>query len=326
MRTWSALAAMLFVAGAATAQINPPTPLADPGVLRISGNAQLEPVVRRWVTEFEARNPRVRVEISLKGSDVAMAALYTDKADIALLGREAAEMEAKAFEWVYRYPPTQIEILAGSVGSSGRSPALAIFVHRSNPIASISLRQLAATFGAGGASTWGDLGLGGAWRDRPIRLYAPSAESGTGRFFREEAMGGSNKMAWDKLTEFKEPVLPIGHVDRFGASIARALAADPEGMGIASLDVVRPELKAIPVSGGQQAVHPTKASVSSGDYPLARTVYAYANRRPGTPADADVAAFLRFALSPEGQAIAAQASDYVPLDPKRAVTARRLVD
>lgn len=180
------------------------------GVLRIAGNPELATRVAFWADAFHRQHPGVRVETHLTGSDTGMAALYTGKADIALLGRDPTLVEIQAFEWIYHYKPTQQKILTGSLDRPGRSPALVVFVHRDNPLRSLTLAQLEAVFGtehkrsAGNIRTWGQLGLTGEWADRPISLYAPDAMSGTGRFFRHAVLGDSRMMNWAALTEFTD--------------------------------------------------------------------------------------------------------------------------
>jgi phosphate transport system substrate-binding protein len=317
---------MLLAASGASAQLSPPIPSARPGVIRIWGNAQMEAVVRSWSDAFRIRNPGIRVETNLSGSDVAMAALYTDTADMVLLGREAAEMESKAFEWIYRYPPTEVEVMTGSVGTAGKSPAVAVLVHKSNPLKRISFDELRAVFGQGDASVWGELGLDGAWTSRTIRLYAPHAESGTGKFFRQKVLNDSNKMAWDRLTEFSEPVVKGPYVDRAGRDIAEALAQDPAGIAIGNAGDVTPDVRVMPLSvSGAGAFLPTRVTVGDRSYPLSRAAYAYVNRAPGKPADPEVAAFLRFVLSPEGQRIV-ERGGYLPLDSEHVAEARRAIE
>jgi len=112
------------------------------------------------------------------------------------MGREATAPELKAFEWIFRYRPARIEIATGSLASPGRSPALVAFVHRENPLRDLSLGQLDAIVGyerlRGSPErirTWGQLGVQGEWRDRPIHLYIYDLESGTGQFFLSQRAG-----------------------------------------------------------------------------------------------------------------------------------------
>ena len=179
-------------------------------VIHVWGAAQLESLVQRWELGFRESHPRACLESRLTGSDVGMAGLYTGFADLAMLGRECTAFESKAFEWIFRYPPAQVQITTGSLDQAERSPALVAFVHRDNPLAQLTLVQLDAIFGherLSGAPesirTWGDLGLTGEWAEKSIHLYADDAESGTGRFFRHTVLGDSARMNWEHFTEFK---------------------------------------------------------------------------------------------------------------------------
>ena len=72
---------------------------------------------------------------------------------------------------------------------------LAIFVHRDNPLESLTLEQLDALFSVGRKKgygkeirTWGDLGLTGDWANKPISLYGRNPASGTYDYFREHVL------------------------------------------------------------------------------------------------------------------------------------------
>src|SRR5215472_14457667 len=170
------LAPLLAIAASATSvrADDRDRPLAPAGdAVRIWGNETMAGVVRRWAEGFARHHPGAQIETRMIGGDVAIGALATGKADIALLGREAAPQEVKAFEWIYRYRPTAIEVLNGSLDQPECSPALAILVHRSNPLSELTMTQLDGLFSAdlrGGGkerlSTWGQLGLPREWVER----------------------------------------------------------------------------------------------------------------------------------------------------------------
>jgi phosphate transport system substrate-binding protein len=278
-------------------------------VLRIWGPPALADLVDRL------KAGALRVEATMTGSDVAMAALYTARADIALIGRDATEPELKAFEWVYRYPPARLAVMSGSLSSAGRSPALAMLVHSDNPLPKVTLAQLAAAFGAGKANTWGDLGLDGPWRSRPINLHAPDAYSGTGRFFRRAVLHDSTKLNWARLTEYAGPA----------GQVAQAVARDAGALGIDALPSPGLSLRVVPVSrvGGAAPAYPTEQNVMDGVYPLARRVFAYHNTPPGDRPIGKVAAFLRLLLSDPGQqAVRADSGGYLPLSAAEAAQQR----
>jgi phosphate transport system substrate-binding protein len=261
------------------------------------------------------------------GSDAAMAGLYTGQADVAFLGREATASEAKAFEWIFRTKPARIEVATGSLGTPGQSPALVVFVHRDNPLTRLDLSQLDAVFGAerkrgapAAVETWGQLGLKGAWATQPIHLYAPDADTGTGRFFQEAALGDSRKLNWARLREFGG--------DDAGAQILASLANDQFGLAIAELGPTNPSVKslALAVTPHGPWVAATRDSVIARTYPLSRIVLAYINRKPDRAPDPAVREFLRYILSREGQDDITRAGVYLPLAEADAQAQRASLD
>jgi phosphate transport system substrate-binding protein len=317
-----------------TLQVLPPVRLrpVETKVIRLQGNVALLAPARQWAAEFMRRQPAVRVEVTLAGSDVGMAALYTGRADIALLGREAAAQELKAFEWIFRYRPARVEIMTGGLDQPGRSPALAFQVHRDNPLAQLTLVQADAIFsperrrGAPAAlRTWGDLGLTGEWAAQPIRLYAPDTESGTGRFFRAAVLGDSRKLYWDRLTEFTDSAVLDNPTHDASAKIVAALAGDRYGLAVAAVVPAVAGVKTLRLGteAGAAAVAVTEESVASRRYPLARPVYVYFNRGPDEAADPVLAEFLDYVLSEAGQAVVRQDGHSLPLSPAQVATQRQ---
>ena len=298
------------------------------GILRIAGNPALAAVVARWTASFQEQHPGVRVETRLTGSDTGMAALYTGKADLALLGRAPTPSEIQAFEWIFRSKPAQVEIMTGSLDRPGQSPAPVLFVHRDNPLAQLTLAQLDAIFGTAhrlapaDIRTWGQLGLTGEWADQPIRLYAPDAMSGTGRFFRHVVLDDSRMMNWAQLTEFSDTDIPRTATHDAGRQILAALAADRYGLAVASLGPAQAGVRPLALDG----ITATRDSLGTRQYPLTRAVLACFNRPVGAAPEPLVAAFLRYILSPAGQQEIAPAGAYLPLTPELAAGQARRLD
>lgn len=313
MKRRELLAALASLPAPAWAKALPPPRHGVPGRVRISGSLAIAPAVSEWKQAFQAANPDIRVDVALTGSDVAMANLYTATCDIVLVGRDATKPEVQAFEWIYRFRPKGIAILNGSVATPGQSPALAAMVHRSNPLAALSLAQLRAAFGDSvvRARTWGDLGLSGEWWDRPINLYAPDAESGTGRFFREAVLDGSNRMAWPRLREFAVPPRPAWADKDVADKLRRTLMNDPAGLAIG---VMGDGVRTVPLlSADGLPVLPEVRQIIAGNYPLARKVRAYYAAPSASGIHPETLAFLRFILTEDAQALAQKASGYLRL-------------
>ena len=312
----------LFGRAACFAALPPPSePPEAAGVIRVWGTAELTPLLERWQAAFQRTHPAARFESRMTGSDVGLPGLYTRRADVALLGRDATAAEVKAFEWIFRYPPAAVEVATGSLGVPGRSPALVVYVHRDNPLAKVTLAQLDAAFGSerlrgapANIRTWGGLGLTGEWRNRPIHLYAPDTEEGTGRFFRRVVLNDSRMLDWEHLREFADTKgSPPTH--DAGRKILAALAADPLGLAVAGagVDDARVKPLALAAAAGGPFVTAAEETLVARTYPLTRAVFAYVNRAPATPLDPKVREFLDYVLSADGQREIERTGGYLPL-------------
>lgn len=281
------------------------------GEIRIWGSAADAGLLRLWEAGFRAYHPKARFAVKLYGHESALASLYTDVADVAFVGRELrTTTDNMAFQWVKLYRPTTIEVANAGVKSDRLASNLAVFVHRDNPLAGLTLAQLDGIFGAehrrspANLRTWGDVGLGGEWRDRPIRVLAPRIDSIPALFFRETVLGNSRK--WNPvMEEFADESQALA-----------ALARDPGGIAYAPLAAANESVKALPLAGakGGALVALTADTAADRSYPLSRAVIVAIDRAPGKPVDARVREFLRYVLSAEGQAAVARDGAYVPLN------------
>jgi phosphate transport system substrate-binding protein len=300
------------------------------GVIRSWGNPHMAALMKNWESGFRQFHPDVYFADNLKSTATGIFGLSEWTADVALMGRQIYTYE---FYGVYRRSlllPVEIAVATGSFDVPGKSFALAVFVHRDNPLGSLTLAQLDVIFGAqrdGGwdglnwrkesargpeknLRAWGQLGLTGAWAEKPIHLYGPPGIYPGGQsFFQRRVLGGGDTWA-EGLMEFE---------DR--KKMMEALSHDPLGIAYTGLCYRTPQTKplALAEKSGAPFVAPTKASVADHSYPLSRTVYIYfAPDTPGgDPADPKtdpkVREFLRYVLSRQGQADVAREGDYLPL-------------
>lgn len=292
------------------------------GTIRVLGNYHMETILDLWVEGFRKRQPDVRFEKKMLGTANAIAGLYLETADIALMGREIIPMESIAFRRVFRYDPTGLAIATASFNVPLETFAFAIFVHKDNPLTRLTLPQVAMLFGCMtpgevcGAHTWGDAGLKGDWAKRPVTLYGYETNTGLGYFFEQTVLGGRH--LWNgALREYANINRADGSVEaNAGDLIVRNLARDPGGIAFAGYGHVTAEVKALALADGRGGpyVELTKANVADRSYPLTRTVYIYINKPPrkSVPSPALVE-FLRYVLSPEGQALVARQNIYLPL-------------
>jgi phosphate transport system substrate-binding protein len=291
------------------------------GVIRIWGDDQMDAVMKRWQAGFQKLHPNVRFETKLLGTGTGMAGLYSGVADIALLGREATASEVMAFEWVFKYKPLGVEVATGSLDVTGKTFAIGIFVNKQNPLSKLTLADLDAIFGsehrrrARNIRTWGDLGLTGEWKDKPINAYGYDTETNTGSFFKRAVLNGSDKWNCD-LREFADVKRPNGSSVDSGQRILDALARDRYGIAFANLRYVNRQVKAVAIAATDDGpfYEATKDNLIQRKYPLTRAVSIYVNRAPGQPLDPKVKEFLRYILSQEGQQDVAKDRDFSQLN------------
>lgn len=300
------------------------------GVIRSWGDGYVRDTMRKWEQAFAKYHPEITFEDTLLGTATSMAGIITSTSDLSLMGRPATVNEIIGFEWVFRVKPLGIQVMNGGLEGEGKSPALAVFVSRKNPVLAISIAQLAAVLGCPAHPkepvTWAAVGAEGAWKNKPIHAYLYDDQTGTGAFLQRAIQGPKDCWNWDIVREFSDKTRPDGSTDRAGRQIVEALKRDPNGLAIATLEFRDPRIKALPVAGSGNAVLLTPDAVIAGSYPLARGVYIYINRAKDKAVDPKVGEFLRFVLSAEGQALVREQGDYLPLNPEAAEDQRKKLE
>jgi ABC-type phosphate transport system, periplasmic component len=212
-----------------------------------------------------------------------------------------------AFLHSLQYKPLQLHLMTGSLDVPGMSYAPVLFVHKDNPLEKLTLAQADLVFGCGQpgvvpARTWGDLGLSGEWKDKPIHVYALDMESGTGTFLLHALQGESKKMNWAIVREFSNGRRPDGTSYQAAEQTMDALSRDRYGLAVSSLRYAGGKAKALAVSAdGAAYVRAARETLIDGSYPLARMTYVFVNQPPGKPLPPLVKEFLRFVYSDRGE-------------------------
>lgn len=278
------------------------------GRLDVTGSDTLAGLMMSWGERLERRHPGLRLQLQATGSATAPPALTQGTSRIGAMSRRMSAAERAAFVDRHGYPPTAVPVAID---------ALAVFVHRDNPLAAVRLRELDAIFsdtrrcGADEAiQRWGELGLEGRWRERAIDLHGRNAASGT-------------------YGVFKRVVLCHGDFRRRtneypgSAAVVAAVAASPSGIGYAGMGYLTAAVKPLALDDGAgRPVAPTAETAASGAYPLTRPLYLYVNLAPDGRLPPPERAFFDLVLSPEGQTRVREAG-FVPLPEATLRQARR---
>ncbi len=276
------------------------------GNLNSIGSDTLNNLMTFWAEGFRKQYPNVRIQIEGKGSSTAPPALISGTAQVGPMSRPMKDTEIDEFERRFGYKPTEIRAAVD---------ALAVFVHKDNPLEKLTLAQVDAMFSKTrrcGATApldrWGDLGLDGTWNGRLISLYGRNSASGTYGYFKSEAL-----CKGDFRDEVKE--------QPGSASVVQGINEDVAGIGYSGIGYSTSGVRAVALARDTAGPYGTTRSedVYSGRYPLARFLYLYINKVPNQSLDPLVRAFIQFVLSREGQQIVVK-DGYLPL-PKAVVDA-----
>jgi phosphate transport system substrate-binding protein len=268
------------------------------GNLNSIGSDTLNNLMTLWAEGFRAIYPNVNIQIEGTGSTTAPPALIEGTAQLGPMSREMKATEIDAFEKKYGYKPTQIKVAIDSIG---------VFVHKDNPIKGLTMEQVDSIFSStnkrGGKpiNTWGELGLTGAWANRPISIYGRNSASGTYGFFKEHVLKNGDYRATVK----EQPG---------SSSVVQGVASDLGGIGYSGIGYKTAGVMAVALaetaSGKPQ--EPTLENALNGSYPLARFLYVYVNKKPKEPMDKLVHEFIKFVNSKAGQEVVVK-DGYFPM-------------
>jgi phosphate transport system substrate-binding protein len=290
------------------------------GTIRNWGNNYIPSLMQKWEDGFRRQQPGVRFETKLKGTEASMAGLYGGIADLAFIGREAYQPEIGAFRERFGYDPFGVEISSGSFNTPHKTFALMVYVHKGNPLEGLTIQQLAAIFGCGGPNgkkilTWGDVGLKGAWAQRPIHPYGYAIGTGMAAYFDRAVLQGSGRWS-NSLSVFDNGRQPNGDVINAGVYVLQALQYDPDGIAYANPLYQNDDVRVVPLAykTGEPFVEPTKYTTWTRNYPLTRFTMVYMNRPPGGPLDPKLREFIRYILSWEGMRAVVEDGAYLPLN------------
>ncbi len=273
------------------------------------GSDTLNNLMTLWAEGFQRLYPSVMIEVEGKGSSTAPPALIKGTAQLGPMSRRMKAEEIDAFEKAYGYKPTLV---------GGGVDALAVYVHKDNPVESLTLQQLDSIFSStrkrGGAlvRTWGDVGATGEWASRPISLYGRNSASGTYGFFKEVVLRNG-----DYKNEVKE--------QPGSASVVQGVENELGGIGYSGIAYRTSGVRELPIADETKdgtPIVPDEKNAKSFKYPIARYLYVYINVDPVKGADPLVREFVSYVLSKEGQQVVSK-DGYFPLAAKSAERFRK---
>lgn len=186
------------------------------------------------------------------------------------MSRQMSPDEIKDFISKYGYKPTGILVAID---------ALAIYVHKDNPVKCLTLVQLDKIFsaepqGEGGLSikTWGDLGATGEWAAKPITLYGRNSLSGTSKYFRAKVLARH---------DFKSNL-----IEKSGSSgVISSIEMDLGSIGYSGIGYKKDGFQTIEIAEAAtgKCYDPSFEATYSHKYSLARGLFVYLLKDPKRP-------------------------------------------
>ena len=262
----------------------------DSSTIRVEGSDTMVNLAQAWAEKYQTEKSEITIEISGGGSGVGISSLIQGLADMANASRKMKAKEIRRAKKEFNLDPQEF-----TVGKD----ALAIYVHKDNPIEEITIAQLSAIYEEGGTTnTWIELGvtLAGTSNPKIVRISRQN-NSGTYAYFRQHVLNDN---------DFK-----LGSIDLSGsADVVSMVEKTPGAIGYSGMGYATDGVKMVKVKldDDSASVAPNAANVINGTYPISRPLLIYTPQTPtGTVKD-----YLDWILGKNGQTIIEEMG-YVPL-------------
>lgn len=258
--------------------------------IRVEGSDTMVNLAQAWAERYRTAHPEITVQVLGGGSGVGIASLIDGNCDLANASRSIEPKETERVKAKRGVEPK--EIVVGH-------DALAVYVHKNNPLDVIAIEQLAEIYGEGGGiSKWSQLGvdpkvLGG---DEITRVSRQNS-SGTYTYFREAVLG--------KGRDYK-----LSSIDQNGSKdVVALISSTPSAIGYSGMGYATGGVKMLRISKhkGEPGVGPTVENAKNKTYPITRSLLIYAVGEP----QGQVKQYLDWILSSDGQKVVLDLG-YVP--------------
>lgn len=248
----------------------------------IKGSTTVLPIAQGTLEAFMKKNPNVQMSLSGGGSGEGIKALIDKTTDIATSSREIKKEEVELAK------TKNVNPVANVVANDAIVPV----VHPKNKVKNLSIDQLSQIY-QGKITNWKEVG------GEDLKIVVISRDSSSGTF-----------ESWDHFVMKKAKVAPQAQMLASNGAIVTAVAKNRYAIGYLGIGYVNKSLKPLPVNGITASVQ----TALSKEYPMSRELYMYTDG----DATGDVAKYIAFVKSAEGQKIVVK-EGFVPLiDVKKA--------
>ena len=231
----------------------------------VEGSTTVLPIAQKAAEVYMKKNKDAEISVRGGGSGVGIASLIDGTCDIADSSRAIKDSELD------KAVSRGINIKAHVIAMDG----IAVIVHPSNKVKGLTKKQLKDIY-TGKISNWAQVGGDNQ------KIVVISRDTASGTF---EAFG--------ELVLEKEKVRPDALMQASNQAVASVVSRTPGAIGYVGLGYLNPQVKALQIDG----VMPSKETVLTNKYPIARPLFMYTDRVP----QGLVKEFIDFIKSPEGQ-------------------------
>lgn len=267
------------------------------GAATLSGSTTMLSLGSKWSDRFKKFHPEVVFSRGTDGTDAGIKSLAEDPTVIAGSSRPLTEADLAFLKKGKCKDPLSVIVALDP---------LALYVHKSNPIAGVTPDQLESIFRAPGGkgkhvATWGELGVTGELASKPIRIHSRSEVSGTTTFIKQMVLRGG-EMAKEAQSH------------KSNEEICIAIGSDAGGVGICGFGEATDQVKPVALIMNGIRVPATEQSFLSGQYPFVRPLLLIIDKAQMATDGGLREAVLRYVLSRDGQ-LEAVREGFFPLDP-----------
>ncbi|WDI43822.1 substrate-binding domain-containing protein [Bremerella sp. P1] len=265
------------------------------GEIDLFGSTTMDALVHGWATGFTKFHPEANIVISAEGSETVFDRLSKNPTSIGMLSRPVTPQDLDKLKSMGLKRPVAIYVARDAMG---------VYVHKSNPLESITYPQLVSLFCRGDASnepTWSTVAVEGDLADKPVQIIGRDKNSGTQRYIEDFLFHTHNMRK---------------HAQNVGANaeVISAIAENPQGIGIADLKHTNPSVKRLGLEDKHVIHDGDEHEVLLGQYPMIRPLTLVMDLGQNKDKVAANKEFIRYALAQTGQTQDILAG-FFPFDP-----------
>jgi phosphate transport system substrate-binding protein len=214
----------------------------------IDGSTTVGPIAKAFAQYYMNLNKDVNITVSESGSGNGAKSLINGVCDIADMSRFMKDKEFKAAVEKGIFPVAHVVALDG----------LPILVHPSNPVDNLTVEQVRNIY-IGKIKNWKEVG------GPNVKIVMVSRDTNSGTY-----------ETFNKLVMKKQKIVEGCEYVGSNGAVRGRVQNTPAAIGYAGLGFVDKTVKALKINN----IYPTRKTVSSGKYPIARPLFMFTNGYP----------------------------------------------